>query len=390
MSRNHQLGSSIVTTQGQAVVVRQTPQQVVAEMKAQVALIQGAITAVMKEGEHFGSIPGCGEKKTLLKSGAEKLMVLFRLGVEPIVEAYDDGDSITYRVKSRLFHIETGNTVGFGLGECSTLEDKYNWKGAICDEEFEATSDDRKRVKWSKGKDKAYSAKQVRTNYKDISNTVLKMAKKRSLVDGILTCTAASDCFTQDLEEFDPDYAKELAGDGKDSKAHQNNTPPKTSSAAANASSDEETSALKAHGLWVSTKDGVDIVEGNTYQKGDHIKPYGFKWDGDTKKWKRPAKVKASQPAAEKPTSKPETTQTMTLEDIDNAIAEIGGILSEPTPKNGKVFVQAVDMEVDEVVTARLKELGFKEVTGKWVKDVTSLYSADEIKTMQEAKNLFD
>jgi hypothetical protein len=35
----------------------------------------------------------------------------------------------------------------------------------------------------------------------DMYNTVLKMAKKRAYVDGILSATAASDCFTQDIDE---------------------------------------------------------------------------------------------------------------------------------------------------------------------------------------------
>ena len=36
----------------------------------------------------------------------------------------------------------------------------------------------------------------------DIYNTVKKMAKKRAFVDAMLTATAASDCFTQDIEEM--------------------------------------------------------------------------------------------------------------------------------------------------------------------------------------------
>ena len=45
---------------------------------AQVAKVQEAMKAVMKSGEHYGVIPGT-EKPTLLKPGAEKLCLLFRL-----------------------------------------------------------------------------------------------------------------------------------------------------------------------------------------------------------------------------------------------------------------------------------------------------------------------
>ena len=49
------------------------------EIKNQVTLIQQVMREVMIEGEHYGTIPGCGDKKVLLKSGAEKLMLTFRL-----------------------------------------------------------------------------------------------------------------------------------------------------------------------------------------------------------------------------------------------------------------------------------------------------------------------
>ncbi len=44
-------------------------------------------------------------------------------------------------------------------------------------------------------------------NPADDYNTVLKMAKKRALVDAVLTATAASDIFTQDLEDITANMA---------------------------------------------------------------------------------------------------------------------------------------------------------------------------------------
>ena len=40
------------------------------KIKAQVALIQDVMKSVMKDGEHYGVIPGCGKKPSLLKPGA--------------------------------------------------------------------------------------------------------------------------------------------------------------------------------------------------------------------------------------------------------------------------------------------------------------------------------
>jgi hypothetical protein len=93
--------------------------------------------------------------------------------------------------------------IGAGLGECSSSEEKYKWKKPACNEEYEATDEDRKRVKWFKGYQgkKAYEVKQIRTSPADVANTVLKMAKKRAMIDATLTATAASDIFEQDLED---------------------------------------------------------------------------------------------------------------------------------------------------------------------------------------------
>jgi hypothetical protein len=48
----------------------------------------------------------------------------------------------------------------------------------------------------------------------DTYNTVLKMAKKRALVDATLTATAASDIFNQDLEDYTPPEVAEAIRTG--------------------------------------------------------------------------------------------------------------------------------------------------------------------------------
>lgn len=182
------------------------------DIKAQVNIIQEVMGAVMvgpsKEnpsGVHYGKIPGCGDKLTLLKPGAEKLMMTFRLAADPQIIEVPTDDGITYRIVCRITNQATGAYLGSGVGECSTKEEKYNWRKAVCDGEFSETSEDRRRNKWIKGYNNQadYQVKQVRTNPADLANTVLKMAKKRALVDAVLTVTAASDIFDQDLEEMD-------------------------------------------------------------------------------------------------------------------------------------------------------------------------------------------
>ncbi len=196
----------------------------------QVALIQRIMSAAMKEGEHYGRIPGCGDKPTLLKPGAEKLCLLFRLA-----PAYDVDERQLkrghreYRVTTTLTSITTQVVIGQGVGSCSTMEGKYRFRAAAA----EVTDRAVPRVYWeirqedpAKAQEliggKGFSVKKVdgqgwmiakggekveTDNSADHYNTVLKMAKKRALVDAVLTTTAASDIFTQDLEDISASLA---------------------------------------------------------------------------------------------------------------------------------------------------------------------------------------
>lgn len=188
------------------------------EILAQVQLIQEVMEAVMKKDIHYGIIPGT-PKPTLYKPGAEKLLSTFHIGVDPREEIIDlsNDDEIRYRVLTKGFSQESGNLLGVGVGECSSSEEKYKWRKPVCEEEFNETAADRKRVAWKHGPGgKAYQQKQIRMNPIDVANTVLKMAKKRSLVDMTLTITAASDIFDQDLEDLPEGL--EVGANGKTSK----------------------------------------------------------------------------------------------------------------------------------------------------------------------------
>ena len=149
------------------------------QVKAQVQAIQQLMKDVMRDKEHYGTIPGCGPKPTLLKAGAGKLAFMFRLAPRYDVTAHTlDGGHFRYELKCRLESIITGRTIAEGVGCCSSLETKYAYAG----------------------KD-AEGNKLPRTNLEDVRNTVEKMAAKRALVAAVLNGTAASDIFTQDLDE---------------------------------------------------------------------------------------------------------------------------------------------------------------------------------------------
>lgn len=176
---------------------------------------------VMKDGDHYGTIPGCGDKKVLLKPGAEKIMATFRISPTFTVEDLSTADECRYRVTATGTYSQTNTFLGQGIGECSSGEEKFKWRTAVCDEEFDETPENRRRAKWKKGAygKPAYKTKQVREDHADKANTVLKMAVKRALVAMVLIVTAASDIFTQDLEE-DVNEG-ELQGDEKQAQKLQ-------------------------------------------------------------------------------------------------------------------------------------------------------------------------
>ena len=178
-----------------------------AEVKASVNLIQQVMKDVMQDGTHYGKIPGT-QSPTLLKAGAEKIMATFRLAADPEIFDLSTEDEARFRIKVRMSS-PSGVFVGAGIGECSSSEEKYKWIKAVCDDEWESTPEDLRRIKWKKAYGKQpYKVKQIRSNIADLRNTVLKMAKKRALVDAVLTATAASDIFSQDLEDM-PDEIRE-------------------------------------------------------------------------------------------------------------------------------------------------------------------------------------
>lgn len=196
------------------------------QLQAQVNAIQRAMQQVMKDGTHYGTVPGCGDKPTLLKPGAEKLSLMFRLIASFDVQREDlPGGHREYTITCTL-RSPSGELLGQGVGSCSTMESKYRYRQAErkCPE-CGVVAIIKGRPEYGGGwicfgkkggcgakyKDgDAVIEKQAlgRVENPDIAdcyNTVLKIAKKRAHVDATLTTTAASDIFTQDIEDLPPE-----------------------------------------------------------------------------------------------------------------------------------------------------------------------------------------
>lgn len=172
----------------------------------------------------YGIIPGTGGKPTLLKPGAEKLCVLFELGARaPILKEIREGNHYTVTCSIGLFHIPSGRNIGTGIGMSSTREKKYAWRteerkcpvcgaAAILKSKFEDaswycfTKKGGCNAKFAKDDPKIVNQKAGQIENPDLPdtwNTVLKMAAKRALVDGVLRATGSSAYFIQDAEDVE-------------------------------------------------------------------------------------------------------------------------------------------------------------------------------------------
>lgn len=126
------------------------------------------IDTVLISGVDYGVIPHCN-KPTLLKSGAEKIMnylgLIARTEVVNRVEDYNTG---FFSYECKVFLIDYNGVVkGEGVGICNSREGRY-------------------------AKQNGYA----------VQNTVLKMTKKRALVDAALNVGNLSARFTQDVEDM--------------------------------------------------------------------------------------------------------------------------------------------------------------------------------------------
>ena len=176
------------------------------------------------EGSDYGTIPGT-QRPTLLKPGAEKLVRLLGLAPEYEVESIKDWDRpfFHFQITCRLRHLASGQVVDTGVGECNSMEARYRWRqtkrqcpscgaeaivkgreeyggGWICFKRQDGCG-----AKFGDDDQRVVSQQVGRVENDDIYsqvNTILKMAKKRAMVDAALSAGRLSDVFTQDLEDM--------------------------------------------------------------------------------------------------------------------------------------------------------------------------------------------
>ena len=148
-----------------------TPEEATQRIQALNEFVQSS----MVKGIDYGLINGFS-KPTLLKPGAEKLCDAFgfskTVDVVNRIEQWETG-VFSYEVKVTLSNKGTGVIEAEGIGSCNSKEAAYRYSDSFT-----------------------------------IVNTLLKMAKKRALVDAVLSATRASGLFTQDVEDFPKENIK--------------------------------------------------------------------------------------------------------------------------------------------------------------------------------------
>ena len=154
------------------------------------------IETVLVAGTDYGVIPHCS-KPTLLKSGAEKILnYLGLIARTEIVNRVEDYNVGFFSYECKVYLIDYNGVVkGEGIGITNTREGRY-------------------------AKSSGYA----------VQNTVLKMAKKRALVDAALNVGNLSARFTQDMEDMkdlnpEPDNPKKPEGKNPEGLKPQNPKP---------------------------------------------------------------------------------------------------------------------------------------------------------------------
>ncbi len=244
---SEQLPAPIAVQPMQELAFALTPQQIL----KQVILIQQVMDTVMRDGEHYGIIPGTEKKdkqgnivkdengkavgkRTLFKPGAEKLSMVFGLSNRLHIEKTElPNGHREYQIICDLYD-RAGTLRGQGVGLATTMEPKHRYRGAVgrkcptcgamtvkpskaeygggyyCDGNkggcgWKAKSGTKEAV----AMDNVPTTRAENPDPAEQYNTILKMAKKRALVDAILTATAASDIFSQDQDELEDKIEEE-------------------------------------------------------------------------------------------------------------------------------------------------------------------------------------
>lgn len=214
-------------------IIKNVNLQQVQDTLTKITQFQQLVQNQLKQNHDYGVIPGT-PKPTLLKPGAEKILMLTGLRSEfEIVDSTRDFEKgfFQYQVRCKLYRGDT--LITEGLGAANTKERKY-----------------------------------LKQDPYTIDNTVLKMAKKRALIDATLLVASLSEVFTQDIEDMD------LVGNQlpqtEQQRQQQNLTP----------DSDDTISKAQAKRMYALAKGDAElckrVMQKYGYEKSEQVKKIDY------------------------------------------------------------------------------------------------------------------
>ena len=168
---------------------------------------QQLIRRNLKEGKDYGTIPGT-PKPSLWKPGAEKIVILGKLrSTFEVLDETKDWENEFFQFEIRWNLWSGDNLICQGVGLCSSKEDKYRYRWLTEKKLPKNVNKDNLLFKEKAGKYGTYKVYRIEnTDVCSIANTILKMAKKRALIDAALLVGSLSDLFTQDIEDLPEEY----------------------------------------------------------------------------------------------------------------------------------------------------------------------------------------
>lgn len=189
--------------------------------------LQEIVKAYLVPGLDYGKQPGT-DKDALFQPGAQKLSEIYGFNAKSvIVKETEDWDRepplFDYLFETTLIRRSDNLIMGYGMGSCNSYESKYKWRQAqrICPDCGKQTIIKGKEeygggwlcfgkkggcgMKFEDDDIEITSQPSGKIPNDDIAsqkNTIMKIAKKRSMVDAVISATRSAGIFTQDLEDF--------------------------------------------------------------------------------------------------------------------------------------------------------------------------------------------
>lgn len=187
-------------------LIQEVDVKLVSETLTKVKSLQATLKSILVDKHDYGTIPGCGDKPTLLKPGAEK--ILMALGITSSYELIEHTENFegkgffAYTVKCLLF--KNNAKITEGLGHANSKEKKWAFESVYEKDLPEGTDKSLLKKKTINSKNGSFVKYEVEADVNSKANTILKMAKKRAQIDAVLTVASLSEIFTQDFDDLEP------------------------------------------------------------------------------------------------------------------------------------------------------------------------------------------